>query len=169
MMSGACEITIRAAERLHRRFLSLVKIELERRGIRDLAASHAPVLASLGAEECSVGELQTRGHYGGSNPNSVAAELASAGYIETWRHPDDRRVSMLRATAKGRAIAALIDDLYDRTMAALPQAAITPEQLGAVNCTLAGIDRMWLTHAGSLHSLLPPLTAAAVAVATTVV
>ena len=54
-------------ERLHRQFLDVVKLELERSGIRDINNVQSLMLFNLGDAEMTVGELTLRGCYLGSN------------------------------------------------------------------------------------------------------
>ena len=58
--------TITLIERLHRRFLDVLRIELERLGIDQINNVQSLLLANIGDEEVSVGELMTRGYYLGS-------------------------------------------------------------------------------------------------------
>ena len=59
--------TIRLIERLHRQFLEVVKGELDRIGVEDINNIQALILANIGREELTVGELTNRGYYLGSN------------------------------------------------------------------------------------------------------
>jgi len=48
-------------ERLHRHFLEVVKLELERMGIRDINSGQAMMLFNIGDAEMTIGELTLRG------------------------------------------------------------------------------------------------------------
>jgi len=52
-------------ERLHRRFLELVKLELDALGVRDINNVQATTLFNIGDAEMTVGELTLRGCYRG--------------------------------------------------------------------------------------------------------
>ena len=54
-------------ERLHRRFLDVVKAELDRLGVDDLNNVQTLILYNIGDDEMTVGELTNRGYYLGSN------------------------------------------------------------------------------------------------------
>ena len=58
---------VRLIERLHRRFLDVVKGELDRRGLRDINNVQAVLLSNIEEETVTVGELTLRGYYLGSN------------------------------------------------------------------------------------------------------
>ena len=55
--------TITLIERLHRRFLDVLRVELERLGIDQINNVQSLLLANIGDEEVSVGELMSRGYY----------------------------------------------------------------------------------------------------------
>ena len=54
-------------ERLHRRFLDVVRAELNQLGYRDLTPVQAMLLTNIGTEEIVIRELIERGYYQGSN------------------------------------------------------------------------------------------------------
>lgn len=54
-------------ERLHRQFLDVLKVELERAGIFDINNVQSMILYNIGTDELTVGELTMRGFYLGSN------------------------------------------------------------------------------------------------------
>ena len=58
---------IQLIERLHRYFLDVVKIEIDRKGIQDINNVQTMILHSIGHDEMTVGELTLRGYYLGSN------------------------------------------------------------------------------------------------------
>ena len=58
---------IQLIERLHRYFLDVVKVELDRKGIQDINNVQAMILYNIGHDEMTVGELTLRGYYLGSN------------------------------------------------------------------------------------------------------
>ena len=69
-------------ERLHRRFLDVVKGELDRLGIADVSNVQSLILYAIGDSEMSVGELTTRGYYLGSNVTYNLKKLVENGYLE---------------------------------------------------------------------------------------
>jgi len=54
-------------ERLHRRFLDVLRTELKRIGIRDINGVQALILANIGDDEIVIRDLIERGYYQGSN------------------------------------------------------------------------------------------------------
>ena len=66
-MEAAYLDVIALVERLHRRFLELVKLELDTQGIEDVNNVQALLLFNIGDLEMNIGELTLRGCYLGSN------------------------------------------------------------------------------------------------------
>ena len=71
----------RLIERLHRRFLDVVRIELTRLGIEDISPVQAPMLMTISTEEISVRDLIERGYYLGSNASYNLKSLVEQGYV----------------------------------------------------------------------------------------
>ncbi len=70
-------------ERLHRRYLDVVRIELTHIGARDINPVQVMMLATIGAvPEMSVRDLIERGYYLGSNASYNIKNLHDGGYIE---------------------------------------------------------------------------------------
>ncbi len=96
--------TIALIERLHRRFLDVLRVELERLGIDQINNVQSLLLANIGDEEVSVGELMTRGYYLGSNVTYNLKRLVEAGLVEQQRSRHDRRVVRVRLSERGHAL-----------------------------------------------------------------
>src|ERR1700691_5482985 len=90
----------RLIERMHRRFLDVVRIELGHRGINDISPVQAMMLASVGDEEISVRDLIERGYYLGSNASYNLKNLVDGGYIDRQTSARDRRSARLKVSAK---------------------------------------------------------------------
>ena len=59
--------SISLIERLHRRFLDVIKIELERLHIDDINNVQTLILYNISEDQMTIGELTNRGYYLGSN------------------------------------------------------------------------------------------------------
>jgi DNA-binding MarR family transcriptional regulator len=134
--------TITLIERLHRRFLDVLRIELERLGIDRINNVQALLLANIGGEEVSVGELMTRGYYLGSNVTYNLKRLVDAGFAEQRRSRHDRRVVRVRLTAEGRALCAGINAMFGRHGATLADDPRLPP-LDRLNAQLHRLERFW--------------------------
>ena len=84
--------TIRLIERLHRRFLDVIKTELDRLGIEDINNVQSLILSNISSEQLTVGELTARGYYLGSNVSYNVKKLVENGYLNQERSPHDRRI-----------------------------------------------------------------------------
>src|SRR4051794_38009311 len=104
MSEGYLEF-IEFVERLHRRFLEIVKLELDGLGIRDINNVQAMMLFNIGDAEMTVGELTLRGCYLGSNVSYNLKKLVENGYVEQARSPHDRRSVHVPVDREGSLVA----------------------------------------------------------------
>jgi DNA-binding MarR family transcriptional regulator len=95
-------------DRLHRRYLDVLRSELTRRHITDISASQVMMLVTIGDDEISVRHLIERGYYLGSNSSYNLKHLVAAGYVTRTPLPRDRRSAVLKLTEKGRALCTTI-------------------------------------------------------------
>jgi len=135
--------TIQAIERLHRQFLEVIKAELDRQGIEDVNNVQSLILSQIGEDELTVGELTYRGYYQGSNVSYNVKKLVENDYLLQERSAHDRRNIKVRVSSKGKAICDLVEGLYDRHAAALPNTGIPEDGLSDVNATLKRLERFW--------------------------
>jgi DNA-binding MarR family transcriptional regulator len=101
---GALQDLPRLIERMHRRFLDVVRIELTRQGINDISPVQVMMLANIGDEEISVRDLIERGYYLGSNASYNLKHLVEGGYVDRQASERDRRAARLKLSPKGRTI-----------------------------------------------------------------
>src|SRR5271154_2594632 len=94
----------RLIERMHRRFLDVLRVELTRKGINDISPVQAMMLGSIGGEEISVRDLIERGYYLGSNASYNLKHLVDGGYVDRQASARDRRSARLKLSAKGKDI-----------------------------------------------------------------
>jgi len=101
----------RLIERMHRRFLDVVRGELDRHGVEDISPVQAMMLANIGDEEIAVRDLIERGYYLGSNASYNLKQLVDGGYVERRAAARDRRAARLTLSEKGKKILAAIAKL----------------------------------------------------------
>ena len=94
-------ISIRLIERLHRRFLDVIKAELDRLGIEDINNVQTLILFNINEEQLTVGELTVRGYYLGSNVSYNVKKLVENDYLIQERSSHDRRMTRVRLSPKG--------------------------------------------------------------------
>jgi len=88
-------------ERLHRRFLDVLRTELKRIGIRDINGVQALILANIGDDEIIIRDLIERGYYQGSNVSYNIKKLTDYGYLDQERALHDKRSITVKLTEKG--------------------------------------------------------------------
>jgi DNA-binding MarR family transcriptional regulator len=136
-------VTIRLIERLHRRFLDVIKAELDRLGIEDINNVQTLILSNINADQLTVGELTVRGYYLGSNVSYNVKKLVENGYLIQERSNHDRRMTRVRLSEKGLDLTAKIEELYQRNADAIGDGIATAEQLQELNNVLNGLERYW--------------------------
>src|SRR5262252_10935740 len=137
MISGANEAWMKPAylevnsliERLHRSFLELVKLELERLGIHDINNVQGMMLFNIGDAEMSVSELTLRGCYLGSNVTYNVKKMVKNGYLTQRRSLHDGRVIHIRLTEKGIVLRDRLNSMHQLHVEMLPQAGLAAEDL----------------------------------------
>jgi len=101
----------RQIERMHRRFLDVVRLELGKAGVKDLSPVQVMMLGNIGDEEISVRDLIERGYYLGSNASYNLKQLVEGGYVERQAAAHDRRSARLKITNKGKGVLAKLNAL----------------------------------------------------------
>ena len=94
----------RQIERMHRRFLDVIRLELGRAGVRDISPVQIMMLSNIGYEDITVRDLVERGYYLGSNASYNLKLLVDSGYVDRRASTRDRRSAHLKITAKGRDV-----------------------------------------------------------------
>ena len=135
----------RLIERLHRRFLDVLRAELNRLGFKDINAVQVLLLANIGAEEIVIRDLVERGYYQGSNVSYNIKKLAELGYLEQERSEHDRRSVRIRLTEKALAVVESIRELEDRQSAALAE-HIAVEDMAGICESLRRLERTWTDY-----------------------
>jgi DNA-binding MarR family transcriptional regulator len=135
-------ITTRLIERLHRRFLDVIKTELDRLGIQDVNNVQTLILFNINEDQLTVGELTVRGYYLGSNVSYNVKKLVENGYLVQERSAHDRRQTRVRLSQKALDLTQRIDELYRRNAEEL-SGTLDDEQLKSVNGVLVSLERFW--------------------------
>ncbi len=135
--------SLQLIERLHRRFLDVVKLELERIGATDINNVQSLILYNVNEGEMTVGELTYRGYYLGSNVSYNVKKLVANGYLTQERSSHDRRSIRIRLTQKGLSLRQRIDALYERHVEALADGPVSEHDLAALNRYLRDLERFW--------------------------
>jgi DNA-binding MarR family transcriptional regulator len=157
-MSEAYLEVISFVEQLHRRFLEIVKLELDGLGIHDINNVQGMMLFNIGEARMTVGELTLRGCYLGSNVSYNVKKLVENGYLAQERSPYDRRSAHITLTEKGRGIRDRLSAMHQRHLEMLEETALTQAELEAVIVTLRHLERFWI-HGSDLAPRAPQFAA----------
>jgi len=131
----------RLIERMHRRYLDVVRIELARRGTLDLSPVQAVMLGTIGSDEISVRDLIERGYYLGSNASYNLKNLVDGGYVSRQASQRDRRSARLKLSPKGREILETLAKLNLQMAENLIKNESS--ELESVHQTLRHLERRW--------------------------
>jgi len=135
---------IAIVERLHRQFLEVVKLELDKEGVHDINNVQAMILFNIGETEMTVGELTLRGCYLGSNVSYNVKKMLESDYIIQERSPHDRRSVRVRLSQKGLTLHRKLGKMHERHVAALTQGVVQADDLVASHKTLRRLERFWI-------------------------
>jgi DNA-binding MarR family transcriptional regulator len=135
-------------ERMHRRFLDVVRLEMERQGVVDISPVQTMMLGAIGNEEISVRELIERGYYLGSNASYNLKQLLDRGYVDRLVAPRDKRSARLRVTKRGEEVLVKLRQIESASMASLLRD--TPEALAETYHTLRALEAIWTHMEGPL-------------------
>ncbi len=133
--------TLQLIERLHRRFLDVVKIELDRLGVEDINNVQSLILWNIGDDDLTVGELTSRGYYLGSNVSYNVKKLVEHEYLSHERSAHDRRSMRVRLTDKGRALTGKMNEFHNENSEALAKGPLGKEALESCGATLRQLER----------------------------
>lgn len=135
--------TIQMIERLHRYFLDVVKMELDRKNLEDINNVQAMILYNIGHDNMTVGELTLRGYYLGSNVSYNVKKMSENGYIDQERSVHDKRSIRVKLTDKGKELYGVLNEMFTRHEGKLEGTKLTPESFKATIETLQNIERFW--------------------------
>jgi DNA-binding MarR family transcriptional regulator len=132
----------RQIERMHRRFLDVVRLELGRAGVHDISPVQVMMMSNIGSEEISVRDLIERGYYLGSNASYNLKQLVDCGYVERQASARDRRSARLKVTQKGLDVLSKLGTLELKWAEPLMKAG-DEAALDATQRTLRQLERCW--------------------------
>lgn len=142
-MSSPYYDSINLIERLHRQFLDVLKVELERAGIFDINNVQSMILHNIGTDELTVGELTMRGYYLGSNVSYNVKKMVENGYLVQERSIHDKRSVRVKLSDKGRKLNDGITQLYKRHEEKLAGAGLPNSRLESMNHVLRDLETFW--------------------------
>ena len=139
-------------ERLHRRFLDVVKTELDRLKIDDINNVQTLILYNISGEQLTIGELTNRGYYLGSNVSYNLKNMVENGYLTQERAPHDKRSTRIKLSEKGLELCKHVDALYQRNIETLSKEMPSAE-LSAMNKTLSHLEKFWSDYINNIYKI----------------
>lgn len=130
-------------ERLHRRFLDVLRTELNRLGICDINGVQALILANIGDEEIVIKDLIERGYYQGSNVSYNIKKLTDFGYLMQERAQHDKRSVTVKLTAKGKKVVEGVRNLERNNGEKFATAIGDASMIGSTADMLRKLERTW--------------------------
>ncbi len=131
-------------ERLHRRFLDVVKSELDGLRIEDVNNVQTLILYNIGDENLTIGELTNRGYYLGSNVSYNIKKLVENQYLVQERSHHDKRSVKVKLSDKGLALVDKIDALLQRNIDQLKsKQGVSLEDINGLNKNLRMLESFW--------------------------
>ncbi len=146
MFSTAYHDSIQLIERLHRRFLDVVKAELDRQGIQDINNIQAMILYNIGDDDLTVGELTLRGYYMGSNVSYNVKKMVENDYIIQERSVHDKRSVRVRLSEKGKKLNTSLEKMYQKHEDLIRTTDLSKEKLEMLNNALKLLERFWASQ-----------------------
>lgn len=134
---------IQLIERLHRHFLDVLKVELDKKGIQDINNVQSMILYNIGDDEMTVGELTIRGYYLGSNVSYNVKKMVENEYLIQERSVHDKRSIRVKLSEKGLELKNLISEMFARHEGEIAGSELTDERLKELSDTLKMLENFW--------------------------
>ena len=135
----------RLVERLHRRFLDVVKVELVNLDISDINPVQMLLLSDVD-EEISVRDLTQRAYHLGSSISYNLKKLDECGYITQKRSAHDRRSVRVRRTEKGDALCADLRQRERQQAEKLFSGEAAQSNLDVAHTMLRQLEQSWYNY-----------------------
>jgi DNA-binding MarR family transcriptional regulator len=138
-------------ERLHRRFLDVIKTELDRIKKDDINNVQTLILYNIGDDTLTVGELTNRGYYLGTNVSYNVKNLVENGYLIQEKAPHDKRSTRVRVSEKGLELCHMVETLFERNIKDLEALSPGLEMLKESNKSMHQLERYWTEYINRLY------------------
>ena len=143
--------TILLIERLHRRFLDVVKTELDKHKFEDINNVQTLILYNIGRDQLTVGELTNRGYYLGTNVSYNVKNLVENGYLVQEKSPHDKRSTRVSLSEKGLKLVDQVDALFERNVEEIGQLSPGLALLTETNDNMHKLERYWTDYINRLR------------------
>ncbi|WP_131854941.1 MarR family transcriptional regulator [Bosea sp. BK604] len=133
----------RMIERVSRRFLDYLRLELTRLGVDDISPSQVMVLLTIGTGEIAVRDLLDRGYYLGSNASYNLKQLVENGYLDRGASARDRRLARISLSPKGQLLCERLRMLDESNQFGMSQDLDIEPDLQTTYDTLRRLEQWW--------------------------
>jgi DNA-binding MarR family transcriptional regulator len=134
---------IQLVERLHRHFLEVLKVELDKHHLEDINNIQGLILYNIGTDNLTIGELTVRGYYLGSNVSYNIKKMVEHDYLIQEQSVHDKRSVRVRLSEKGLKIRNLIDAMITRHEKTLDGRGMNEESFKNLNESLKKLEKFW--------------------------
>lgn len=138
-------------ERLHRRFLDVIKAELDKLSIDDINNVQTLILYNISEDKMTISELANRGYYLGSNVSYNIKKLVENGYLMQERSLHDKRAVKIRLSEKGLDLCKKIDLFMQKSIGYMSGSGLTEQGLIDTNKNLRHIERLLAEILGDIY------------------
>ncbi len=142
--------TILLIERLHRRFLDVVKSHLDRTRIEDINNVQTLILYNIGEDKLTIGELTNRGYYLGTNVSYNVKNLVENGYLVQEKAPHDKRSTRVSVSEKGKKLCQMMEELFNRNVEELSKQSPDLQFLKEANSAMHQLERYWTEYVNKI-------------------
>jgi DNA-binding MarR family transcriptional regulator len=132
-----------AIERLHRLFLDVVKIELDRLQIQDINNIQCFILYNIGENLLTVGEVSNRGYYLGSNVTYNLKKMIENQYLIQQQSAHDKRSSTIKLSPKGLKLFKNFDNILMQHTKNMKHNALNDQDLKNLKLLLQKLEAFW--------------------------
>ncbi len=136
----------RLCERLHRRYLDIVRLTLSEAGDDAITPVQALMLAEMGDGEVELRDLLDRGYHLSSTATYNIRKLSECGYLEQTRSQRDRRMSRLKLTERGRVLRDRLNASDSMNARQFLERPGLRERVGEAVAVLRELERSYFEH-----------------------
>jgi DNA-binding MarR family transcriptional regulator len=130
-------------ERLHRRFLDLLRNELSREGVHDIAPVQMLLLLNMDGDDVAIQDLIDRGNYMRSQTFYNIKKLVESGYLEQERSKTDRRTVRIKLTKKATTLCGRLRAHQSQLAELFSKTEDKPDNLQLAYRILRRLERAW--------------------------
>jgi DNA-binding MarR family transcriptional regulator len=138
---------ISLVERLHRRLLGAIKLEIEALGILDINNVQTIMLFQIGDADVTIGDVALRGAHLLSNVSYNVKKMVDNGYLVQKRSKHDRRTIFVSSTQKGQLLCRQLSKIHTQYRKVLHDLAVNKKEMQQLAVAFRKLDSFWIRAA----------------------